>query len=57
MNVLDKLSDAMQGHEVNDLIPALTTLLCIVARANCEDKKLVLSFIADSLDRVYGEQK
>jgi len=57
MNVLDKLSDAMHGHEVDDLIPALTTLLCIVAKANYEDKKLVLSFVADSLDRVYGEQK
>jgi len=52
-DLMGKISDAMHGHKSDDLIPALTTLLCMVAVASGEDKKLVLSFVADSLDRVY----
>ena len=53
-DLMDKISDAMHGHQADDLIPALTTLLCMVAVASEQDKKLVLSFVADSLDRAYG---
>jgi hypothetical protein len=52
--LLDKLIDTTDGYNVDDLIRALTVLLCVIARDNCQDKKLLLYFFADSLDQIYG---
>jgi len=51
--LFDALEETMVGHTEDYLIPALTTLLAIVAVESDAPKRKVLSYIANVLDTVY----
>lgn len=55
MYLLNKLSDIAQDENHDNLIPALVGLLCQVAADSGHDKKMVLSYFAQTLDTEYAE--
>ena len=52
--LFNSLEEVMEGHTDDYLIPALTTLLAIVAVESDAPKRKVLSYIAHVLDTVYS---
>ena len=52
--LFNSLEEVMEGHTDDYLIPALTTLLAIVAVESDAPKRKVLSYIANVLDTVYS---
>ena len=52
--LFNTLEEVMEGHTDDFLIPALTTLLAIVAVESDAPKRKVLSYIANVLDTVYS---
>lgn len=53
--LIKKLDMALDGEELDDVVPALvsfTTLACCLGQLN---KRMVLSFFAESLDNTYSE--
>ena len=52
--LFNSLEEIMVGHTEDYLIPALTTLLAIVAVESDAPKRKVLSYIANVLDTVYS---
>lgn len=52
--LFNTLEEVMVGHTEDYLIPALTTLLAIVAVESDAPKRKVLSYIANVLDTVYS---
>ena len=52
--LFNTLEEVMEGHTDDYLIPALTTLLAIVAVESDAPKRKVLSYIANVLDTVYS---
>jgi hypothetical protein len=53
----DKISEIIQDENHDNLIPALTGLLCQVVADSEHDKKHFLSYFADTLDREFEEAK
>jgi hypothetical protein len=53
----DKISEIIQDENHDNLIPALTGLLCQVVADSGHDKKYFLSYLADTLDREFEEAK
>lgn len=54
-DLIKKLDMALDGEDLDDVVPALvsfTTLACCLGKLN---KRMVLSFFADSLDRTYSD--
>lgn len=57
MYLLEKLSDIAQDENHDNLIPALTGLLCQIAADSGHDKKMVLAYFAQTLDNEYEEKE
>jgi hypothetical protein len=55
--LLEKLSEIAQDENHDDLIPALSGLLCEVVVDSGHGKKYFLSYFAETLDRVFEEAK
>jgi hypothetical protein len=55
--LLDKLSEIANDENHDDLIPALTGLLCEIVVDSGHGKKYFLSYFADTLDKTFEEAK
>jgi hypothetical protein len=54
VQLLDSLGTAMDGHDPDNIIPALVSVLCMISAASDVEKRTILSYVADSLDRAYS---
>ena len=52
--LVTSLGTAMDGHHPDNLIPALVSILCMIGASSSVDKKVLLSYVADSIDRAYS---
>jgi hypothetical protein len=53
VKLLDSLGTAMDGHHPDNLIPAMVSILCMISSASGVEKRTILSYVADSLDKAY----
>jgi len=55
--IFEKLANVVQDENHDDLIPALSGLLCEVVADSGHGKKYFLSYFAEVLDREFEEAK
>ncbi len=53
MRVVRKIQDAIEGEKVDDIIPALSSVLGEVGAFSEMDKKRLVFFVVGSIDRIY----
>lgn len=53
VKLIDSLGTAMDGHHPDNLIPALVSVLCMISASSNVEKRTILSYVADSLDKAY----
>ena len=54
-NLIKKLDEALDGEEIDDVIPALISFLTMAGCVGQVNKRMLLSYFADTLDKTYGE--
>lgn len=55
--LIKKLDQALDGEEIDDVIPALVSFLAMAGSFGRINKRLLLSYFADRLDEIYSEHK
>lgn len=55
--LVERLDRALHGSEVDDVIPALVMFTATAGALAGVDKKVLLSFFADTLDKTYGAKR
>ena len=53
VKLIDSLGIAMDGHHPDNLVPALVSVLCMIGASSNVEKRVLLSYVADSLDKAY----
>lgn len=53
--LIKRLDEALDGEEIDDVIPALISFTVMAGCFGKVNKRMLLSYFADSLDRTYGE--
>jgi hypothetical protein len=53
--LIKKLDAALEGEEVDDVMPALISFTVMAACFARLNKRMVLAYFADSLDKTYGD--
>ena len=54
--LIKRLDTALDGEEIDDVIPALISFVAMAGCFGGVDKKVLLSYFADNLDRIYSEK-
>ena len=52
--LVQRLDSALHGSEIDDVVPALVMFLATAGALAGVDKKMLLAFVADTLDKTYG---
>jgi hypothetical protein len=55
-SLIKRLDGALTGEEIDDVIPALVSFTAMAGLFGEVEKKTMLSFFADTLDRIYEHQ-
>lgn len=55
--LIKKLDVALDGEEIDDVIPALVSFLAMAGSFGGIDKKILLAYFADRMDEIYSEQE
>jgi hypothetical protein len=55
--LIKKLDQALDGEEIDDVIPALISFLAMAGAFGGVNKRLLLSYFAEKLDEIYSEHK
>jgi hypothetical protein len=53
LKLLHQLEDRIQDEELDNIIPALTTLLAQAGWLSTRDKKIFVSYVVNAIDRTY----
>jgi len=56
MDLTEKLAAALDGEEIDDVIPALAMLLAHAGAVTCADKDVFSSYILEVIARAYDAQ-
>ena len=54
-DLIKRLDNALSGEEIDDVIPALVSFTVLAGCLGQINKRMLLSFFVDSLDRTYSE--
>ena len=54
-SLIRKLDEALDGEEIDDVIPALVSFTVMAGCMGQINKRMLLSFVADSIDRTYQQ--
>ncbi len=57
MDLAEKLSEALDGEDLDDVIPALTLVLANAGSMACNDKDVFSSYVLEVIANVYDEKK
>ena len=55
--LLAELNDVLNNHKYDDVIPATALVLAVAAYRSRAEKRLVLAFVAETLDNIYSLAK
>ena len=55
--LVQRLDEVLHGSELDDVIPALVMFTATAGALGGVDKKVLLSFFADTLDKTYGAKR
>ena len=55
--LVQRLDEVLHGSELDDVIPALVMFTATAGVLGGVDKKVLLSFFADTLDKTYGAKR
>lgn len=53
MRVVRRIQDAIEGEDIDNIIPALSSVLGEVGAFSEMDKKRLVYFVVSSIDRIY----
>lgn len=53
LKLLHRLEDMLQDEEIDNIIPALTTLLSQAGWLSTRDKKVFVAYVVNAIDRTY----
>ncbi len=53
LKLLNRLEDMLQDEEIDNIIPALTTLLAQAGWLSTRDKKVFVAYVVNAIDRTY----
>jgi hypothetical protein len=53
-HLLVELNDVLNDHKYDDVIPATALVLAVAAYRSRAEKRLVLAFVAETLDKIYS---
>lgn len=53
LKLLHQLEDMLEGEELDNIIPALTTLLAQAGWMSTRDKKIFVAYVVNAIDRTY----
>jgi hypothetical protein len=54
-DVVNKLHTALEGADLDDVVPATAMIVGLAGVMAGADKKLLISFVVDTIDRVYAD--
>lgn len=54
-DVVNKLHIALEGADLDDVVPATAMIVGLAGVMAGADKKLLISFVVDTIDRVYKD--
>jgi hypothetical protein len=52
--LLSQFDKLLNGHKYDDVIPATALMLAVAAYRSRAEKRLVLAFVAETLDNIYS---
>ena len=52
-HLLSQFDKVLNGHKYDDVIPATALMLAVAACRSRAEKRLVLAFVAETLDNIY----
>lgn len=55
-DLIRKLDNALHGEEIDDVVPALVSFLSMAGCIGGVEKRLLLAYFADTLDKTYSER-
>ena len=55
LDVVNKLHTALEGADLDDVVPATAMIVGLAGVMAGADKKLLISFVVDTIDRVYRD--
>lgn len=55
LDVVNKLHATLEGADLDDVVPATAMVLGLAGVMAGADKKLLISFVVDTIDRVYRD--
>ena len=55
LDVVNKLHTTLEGADLDDVVPATAMVLGLAGVMAGADKKLLISFVVDTIDRVYRD--
>ena len=53
-HLLSQFDKILNGHKYDDVIPATALMLAVAAYRSRAEKRLVLAFVAETLDKIYS---
>lgn len=53
-HLLIQFDKILNGHKYDDVIPATALVLAVAAYRSRAEKRLVLAFVAETLDKIYS---
>jgi hypothetical protein len=53
LKLLHRLEDLVEDEELDNIIPALTTLLAQAGWMSTRDKKIFVAYVVNAIDRTY----
>lgn len=51
-----KISEALNGYDMDDVIPALTFLLARIGSSVCEDRDVFIGYVTSVIDEEYDDE-
>jgi len=55
-DLIKKLDSALDGEEIDDVVPALVSFLAMAGCIGGVNKRLLLAYFVDTLDKTYKER-
>lgn len=55
--LLMQIDDALNGHHIDEVIPALAFVLAVAAFRSNTEKRIALAFVAETMDTIYSQAK
>lgn len=53
-HLISELNEILHNHKYDDVIPATALVLAVAAYRSRAEKRLVLAFVAETLDKIYS---